>query len=153
MKNQKVISIFVTLLTLMTVIFSLGMTSCKADAVLSQLKTEKGLKDAKQWMVIKEDVSHDYLVLASQTSTRKFRKDKARIVNGYMSNIIPPYLVPASSDYAMYHVIDKDNDLRIKSVNVDPGDTNWWDTDNHNQEIANSIQIYNTLRGVAETIE
>lgn len=52
--NQKGISIFVTLLTIMTVIFSLEVTNCKADTVLSQLKAEKELKDAKQWMVIKE---------------------------------------------------------------------------------------------------
>lgn len=75
MKRLNVISMFLTLLTLITVIFSLGVTSCRADTVLSQLKTEKGLRDAKQWMIIKEK-KHDYLVLASRTSAKQFRKDK-----------------------------------------------------------------------------
>lgn len=156
MKLKKVILDFVMLLAIVGL--GTGIMGCKASAssassVYSALKKEKGLTDAKQWMVIKEDVSHDYLILASQTSTHQFRKDKVRIVNGYMNNTIPPYLVPASSDYDMYHVTDKNKDFRIKPVNVDPGDTNCWDSDNHSQEIANSIQIYNTLKRVAKTIK
>lgn len=148
MKRLNVISMFLTFLTLITIIFSLGMTSQgKADIVLSQLKSEKELKDAKQWMVIKERKC-DYLILASQTSAKQFSKDKAKIVNMYSEYFT--YSVPASSDYNMFHATDKNGDLHIKAVNVDPQDTGIFE--NHTK-VANSVQIYNTLRGVAKAIK
>ena len=150
MKRLNVTSMFLTLLTLMTVIFSLGMTSCKADTVLSQLKAEKELKDAKQWMVIKER-KNDYLILASQTSEKQFSKDKAKIVNEYRRCGFPsPYSIPASSDYNMFHATDKNGNLHIKAVNVDPQDTGIF---GNYTKIANSVQIYNTLKRVAKTIK
>lgn len=154
MKRLNVTSMFLTLLTLMTVIFSLGMTSCKADNVLSQLKAEKGLKDAKQWMVIKEK-KRDYLVLANQTSAEQFKKDKVKVVNEILSSKGISY----SSDYNMYYIKVKPWRTYVEAVNVDPRKelsiACIWETPFKNScnVAANSVQIYNTLRGVAKAIK
>lgn len=93
------------------------------------------------------------MVLASQTSVKQFNKDKARIVNLYVKD---SYIdtcnspLPASSDYNMFHVTNKNGDLHIKAVNIDPQDTGFF---GDYKKVANSVQIYNTLRGVAETIK
>lgn len=154
MKLKKVILDFVMLLTIVGL--GTGIMGCKASAssassVYSALKKEKGLTDAKQWMVIKEN-KHDYLVLANQTSAEQFRKDKAEFVNEYSKCGFPsiPYSVPASSDYNMFHVTDKNGDLHIKAVNIDPQDTGFF---GDYKKIANSVQIYNTLKRVAKTIK
>lgn len=60
------------------------------------------------------------------------------------------YYVPVSSDYNMFHVTDKNVNLYIKAVNVDPQDIGIF---RNRSKIVNSVQTYNTLREIAETIE
>lgn len=82
MKLKQVILNFVMLLAIMLI--GTGTMGCSAKAasartVYSALKKEPGLKNAKQWMVVKED-KHDYVVLASQTNAERFKKDKIKVV-------------------------------------------------------------------------
>lgn len=156
MKLKKVILNFVMLLAI--ALIGTATMGCKASAssvrtVYSALKKEKGLADSKQWMVINEK-EHGYLVLASQTSAKNFVDDKESIVDAITGGSD----VSISSDYNMYHVKDKDGAIHVKAVNVDPRDS-----DNLFAElfferpkldsIANSVQIYNSLREVAKVIK
>lgn len=156
MKLKQVILNFVMLLAI--TLIGTGAMGCKASAssarsVYTALKKEPGLKDAKQWMVINEK-EYGYLILASQTSAKNFRDDKISIVNLISGGSD----VSADADYNMYHVKDKDGAIHVKAVNIDPRDS-----DNLLAEllfeqskvdsIANSVQIYNSLKEVAKAIE
>lgn len=109
--------------------------------------------DAKQWMVINEK-EHGYLVLSSQTSAKNFRDDKESIVDAITGGSD----VSADTDYNMYHVEDKDGAIHVKAVNVDPRDSDntFWELifeQSKVDSIANSVQIYNSLKEVAKVIE
>lgn len=157
MKLKQVILNFVMLLTI--ALIGTGAMGCKvsassASSVYSALKKEKGLTDAKQWMVINEK-EHGYLVLASRTNAKNFETDKVSIVD----TITGSGDVSADTDYNMYHVVtSEDGTIDVKAVNVDPRDS-----DNTFFElifdpskldsIANSVQIYNSLKEVAKVIK
>ena len=156
MKLKQVILNFVMFLAI--ALIGTGAMGCNAKAssarsVYAALKKEKGLTDAKQWMVINEK-EHGYLVLASQTSAKNFVDDKESIVDAITGGSD----VSVDTDYNMYHVKDKDGAIHVKAVNVDPRDS-----DNLLAElfferskidsIANSVQIYNSLKSVAEVIK
>ena len=156
MKLKKVILNFVMFLTI--TLIGTGAMGCNAKAasarsVYSALKKEKGLADAKQWMVINEK-EHGYLVLSSQTSAKNFRDDKESIVD----TITGGDVVSADTDYNMYHVKDKDGAIHVKAVNVDPRDSDnlfaelFFEQSKVNS-IANSVQIYNSLKEVAKVIK
>lgn len=146
MKLKQVIMNFVMLLAI--ALIGTGAMGCKASAssarsVYAALKKEPGLTDAKQWMVINEK-EHDYLVLASQTSVKQFRKDKAKVVN-IIEKPNADKNVPNSADYDMYYV---------KAVNVDPNEEKQPSLNvDANTMAANSVQIYNSLKSVAEVIK
>lgn len=156
MKLKQVILNFVMLLVI--ALIGIGTMGCKASAssarsVYAALKKEKGLADAKQWMVINEK-EHGYLVLASQTSAKSFSEDKINIIYSITGGSV----VSADADYNMYHVKIKDGSIHIKAVNVDPrnSDDTFWDfIFKHSRiySIANSVQIYNSLKSVAEVIK
>lgn len=131
-----------------------NVKAASVSSVYSALKKESGLTDAKQWMVIKEH-KHDYLVLASQTNVKQFRKDKAKIVT-ILGN--PPSSpndgkIPNSPDYDMYYVKAKKEKTHVKTVNIDPykEEDQFWESDY--VKVANSVQIYNSLREVAKVIK
>lgn len=156
MKLKQVILNFVMLLAI--TLIGTGAMGCKVSAssacsVYAALKKEKGLADAKQWMVVKED-KHNYVVLASQTSDKNFRDDKESIVDAITGGSD----VSMSSDYNMYHVKDKDGAIHVKAVNVDPRDSDNLFTElfferSKIDSIANSVQIYNSLKEVAKVIK
>lgn len=156
MKLKQVILNFVMLLTI--VLIGTGAMGCKVSAssvrsVYAALKKEPGLADAKQWMVINEK-EHGYLVLSSQTSAKNFADDKEVIVD----EITGGSVVSVDTDYNMYHVKDKDGAIHVKAVNVDPRDSDnaFLETIFERSKIdsiANSVQIYNSLKGVAKVIE
>lgn len=156
MKLRKVIMNFVMFLAI--TLIGTGAMGCKASAssarsVYAALKKEKGVADAKQWMVINEK-EHGYLVLASQTSAKNFVDDKESIVDAITGGSD----VSISSDYNMYHVKDKDGAIHVKAVNVDPRDSDniFWEPifeQSKIDSIANSVQIYNSLKSVAEVIK
>lgn len=144
---------FVMLLTI--ALIGTGAMGCNAKAssarsVYTALKKEKGLADAKQWMVVKED-KHDYVVLASQVNAEQFRKDKAKVVK-HIGDSYSNGIIPISADYSMYHVKGKNN-IHVKAINVDPNDENPWLLNDAYIEAANSVQIYNSLKEVAKVIE
>lgn len=156
MKLKKVIMNFVMLLAI--VLIGTGAMGCNIKAasvssVYSALKKESGLKNAKQWMVINEK-EHGYLVLASQTSAKSFSEDKINIIDSITGGSV----VSADADYNMYHVKIKEGSIHIKAVNVDPrnSDDTFWDfIFEHSRiySIANSVQIYNSLKEVAKVIK
>lgn len=147
---------FVMLLTITligTATMGCNVKAASASSVYSALKKEPGLKDAKQWMVINEK-EHGYLVLSSQTSAKNFRDDKESIVD----EITGSGDVSADTGYNMYHVKDEDGTIHVKAVNVDPRDSDnvFWEfifEQSKINSIANSVQIYNSLKEVAEVIE
>lgn len=157
MKFKQVILNFVMFLTI--AVLGTGVMGCNAKAasartVYSALKKEPRLADAKQWMVINEK-EHGYLVLASRTNAKNFETDKVSIVD----TITGSGDVSADTDYNMYHVVtSEDGTIDVKAVNVDPRDS-----DNTFFElifdpskldsIANSVQIYNSLKEVSKVIE
>lgn len=156
MKLRKVIMNFIMLLAI--TLIGTGAMGCNAKAssarsVYAALKKEPGLADAKQWMVINEK-EHGYLVLASQTSAKNFRDDKESIVDAITGGSD----VSADTDYNMYHVKDKDGAIHVKAVNVDPRDSDnplveLFFEQSKIDSIANSVQIYNSLKEVAEVIK
>lgn len=155
MKLRKVIMNFVMLLAI--ALIGTAAMGCKASAssartVYAALKKEKGLADAKQWIVINEK-EYGYLVLASQTSAKNFESDKVDIVDEITSGNV----VSTDTDYNMYHAKDKDGSIHVKAVNVDPrnSDDAFWDSifnQSRLNSIANSVQIYNNLKSVAKVI-
>ena len=155
MKLRKVIMNFVMLLAI--ALIGTAAMGCNAKAssvrtVYSALKKEKGLADVKQWMVIKE-YKHDYLVLASQTSVKQFRKDKAKVIN-IIEKSNADKNVPNSADYYMYYVKAKKDKTHVKAVNVDPNEEKQLSLNvDANTMAANSVQIYNSLREVAKVIK
>lgn len=155
MKLKQVILNFVMFLAI--TLIGTGAMGCKASAssarsVYAALKNEPGLTDAKQWMVIKE-YKHDYLVLASQTNAKQFRKDKAKVVNIIEKSNVDKN-VPNSADYDMYYVKAKKDKTHVKAVNVDPNEEKQPSLNvDANTMAANSVQIYNSLREVAKVIE
>lgn len=154
MKLKQVILNFVMLLAI--ALIGTGAMECKASAssartVYAALKKEPGLADAKRWMVVKED-KHNYVVLASQVNAEQFKKDKMKVVK-HISDSDSNGTIPISADYNMYHVKGKDGSIRVKAINVDPQDENPWLLNDAYIEAANSVQIYNSLKEVAEVIE
>lgn len=156
MKFKKVILNFVMFLTI--AVLGTGVMGCRVKAasvnsIYSALKAKSGLKNAKQWMVIKEH-KHDYLVLASQTSVKQFRKDKAKIVTilGNSPSYPNDGKIQSSPDYDMYYVKAKKEKTHVKAVNIDPNkeEDQFWESDC--VKVANSVQIYNSLKEVAEAI-
>lgn len=155
MKLKQVIMNFVMLLAI--ALIGTGAMGCNVKAssacsVYAALKKEPGLADAKQWMVINEK-EHGYLVLASRTSAKNFESDKVDIVD----TITGGDVVSADTDYDMYHVKDK-NKVHVKAVNTSPRDSAdaFWNTifnQSRLNSIANSVQIYNSLKEVAKVIE
>ena len=104
-------------------------------------------------MVINEK-EHGYLVLASQTSAKNFVDDKESIVDAITGGSD----VSVDTDYNMYHVKDKDGAIHVKAVNVDPRDSDdifgeFIFERSKIDSIANSVQIYNSLKSVAEVIK
>lgn len=156
MKLRKVIMNFVMLLTITligTASMGCNVKAASVSSVYSALKKEPGLKDAKQWMVINEK-EHGYLVLSSQTSAKNFRDDKESIVDAITGGSD----VSISSDYNMCHVKDKDGAIHVKAVNVDPRDSDnalaeFLFEQSKIDSIANSVQIYNSLKEVSKVIE
>lgn len=156
MKLKQVIMNFIMLLTI--ALIGTGAMGCNAKAasarsVYTALKKESGLKNAKQWMVINEK-EHGYLVLASQTSAKSFSEDKINIIDSITGGSV----ASADTDYNMYHVKIKDGSIHIKAVNVDPRNSDDTFGDfifKHSRiySIANSVQIYNSLKEVAKVIE
>lgn len=156
MKLKQVILNFVMFLAI--ALIGTGAMGCNVKAasarsVYAALKKEPGLADAKQWMVINEK-EYGYLVLASQTSAKNFRDDKESIVDAITGGSD----VSISSDYNMYHVKDKDGAIHVKAVNVDPRDSNnlfaeFIFEQSKIDSIANSVQIYNSLKEVAKVIK
>lgn len=156
MKLKQVILNFVMFLAI--TLIGTGAMGCKVSAssvrsVYAALKKEPGLADAKQWMVINEK-EHGYLVLSSQTSAKNFRDDKESIVD----TITGGDVVSADTDYNMYHVKDKYGAIHVKAVNVDPRDSDntFWESileQSKIDSIANSVQIYNSLKEVAKVIK
>lgn len=145
---------FLTIAVLGTGVMGCRAKAASVNSIYSALKAKSGLKNAKQWMVINEK-EHGYLVLASRTNAKNFETDKVSIVNA----ITGGGDVSADTDYNMYHVIkSEDGTIDVKAVNVDPRDSDStffepiFEPSKLNS-IANSVQIYNTLRGIAETIE
>lgn len=129
-----------------------NVKAASVSSVYSALKKEPGLKNAKQWMVIKE-YKHDYLVLASQTSVKQFRKGKAKVVN-IIEKSNADKNVPNSADYDMYYVKAKKDKTHVKAVNVDPNEEKQLSLNaDANTMAANSVQIYNSLKEVAKVIE
>lgn len=155
MKLKKVIMNFVMLLAIAligTATMGCNVKAASVSSVYSALKKEPGLKNAKQWMVIKE-YKHDYLVLASQTSVKQFRKDKAKVVN-IIEKSNADKNVPNSADYDMYYVKAKKDKTHVKAVNVDPNEEKQLSLNaDANTMAANSVQIYNSLKEVAKVIE
>ena len=160
MKLKQVILNFVMFLAI--ALIGTGAMGCNAKAssartvyaalVYAALKKEKGLADAKQWMVIKE-YKHDYLVLASRTNAKQFRKDKAKVVN-IIEKSNADKNVPNSADYDMYYVKAKKDKTHVKAVNVDPNEEKQLSLNpDANTMAANSVQIYNSLKEVAKVIE
>lgn len=155
MKLKKVIMNFVMLLAIAligTATMGCNVKAASVSSVYSALKKEPGLKNAKQWMVIKE-YKHDYLVLASQTSVKQFRKGKAKVVN-IIEKSNADKNVPNSADYDMYYVKAKKDKTHVKAVNVDPNEEKQLSLNaDANTMAANSVQIYNSLKEVAKVIE
>lgn len=156
MKRKKVIMNFVMFLAIAligTATMGCNVKAASVSSVYSALKKEPGLKDAKQWMVINEK-EHGYLILASQTSAKNFQDDKESIVDAITGGSD----VSISSDYNMYHVKDKDGAIHVKAVNVDPRDSDnlfaeLFFEKSKLDSIANSVQIYNSLKEVAKVIK
>lgn len=154
MKFKQVILNFVMLLTITligTATMGCNAKASSARSVYAALKKEPGLKNAKQWMVVKEN-KHDYVVLASQTNAEQFKKDKVKVVE-HIGDPDSNGIIPISADYSMYHVKDKNWSIRVKAVNVDPRDENMFMLGDAYVKAANSVQIYNSLREVAKVIE
>lgn len=154
MKLNQVILNFVMFLAI--TLIGTGAMGCNVKAasarsVYSALKKEPGLKNAKQWMVVKED-KHNYVVLASQVNAEQFKKDKVKVIK-HISGSDSNGTIPISADYNMYHVKGKDGSIRVKAINVDPQDENPWLLNDAYIEAANSVQIYNSLKEVAKVIE
>ena len=154
MKLKQVILNFVMFLAI--ALIGTGAMGCNAKAasarsVYAALKKEKGLTDAKRWMVVKED-KHNYVVLASQVNAEQFKKDKLKVVK-HISDSDSNGTIPISADYNMYHVKGKDGSIRVKAINVDPQDEDPWLLNDAYIEAANSVQIYNSLKEVAKVIE
>lgn len=153
MKLRKVILNFVMVLAIAligTATMRCNVKAASARTVYSALKKEPGLKDAKQWMVIKED-KHNYVVLASQVDAEQFKKDKSKVVK-HIGDPNSNGIIPVSADYNMYHVKDRNN-VHVKAINVDPNDEDPFLLSDAYIKAANSVQIYNSLKEVAEVID
>lgn len=64
-------------------------------------------------------------------------------------------IIPISADYSMYHVKAKKDKTHVKAVNVDPNEEKQpsLNVDANTTMAANSVQIYNSLKSVAEVIK